>query len=120
MANEEKPGGKGQEQGSSQTPAEWEKEDAYWREKHGSQAYADKSRSYEDYAPAYRVAVEGAGKHGARNWEEIETKLQDEYEQIDRAALPWDMARPAVRAAWDRVSGVISPRDFDRGIRGSI
>ena len=120
MPDEKNPGGKGQQQGSSTPAAEWEKEDAYWREKHGSQPYADKSRSYEDYAPAYQVAVKGAGKFGGRKWEEVEGELENEYQQIERTALPWDTVRPAVRAAWDRVGGVIAPRDFDRGIRGSI
>jgi len=120
MPDENNPSGKRQQEGSSTAPVDWKKEDAYWREKHGNQPYADKSRSYEDYAPAYRVGVEGAGKHSGRSYEEIEEELESEYGQAERAVLPWDTVRPAVRAAWDRLAGVVGPRDFDRGIRGSI
>jgi len=120
MPDENNPSRKGEQEGSSTAPVDWKKEDAYWREKHCNQPYADKSRSYEDYAPAYRVGVEGAGKRSGRSYEEIEEELESEYEQAERAVLPWDTVRPAVRAAWDRLAGVIGPRDFDRGIRGSI
>ena len=33
------------------------------------------------------------------------------------AALPWDTVRPAVNAMWDRLGGIISPRDPSRGVR---
>jgi hypothetical protein len=34
--------------------------------------------------------------------------------------LPWDTVRPAVKSVWEKMSGVIAPRDPDRGVRGSI
>jgi hypothetical protein len=41
-----------------------------------------------------------------------------EYEKAHPdSPLPWDLARPAVKAAWDRLGGVLGPRDPDRGIR---
>ena len=100
---------------------DWNQEDAYWREQHQKQSYADKSCSYEDYAPAYRVGVEGAGKYGDKSYDEVEESLATDYEHAEPgSSLPWDTVRPAVRAAWDRLSGVTTPRDSDRGIRGSI
>jgi hypothetical protein len=94
------------------------KEDAYWRTQHGKQTYADQTVPYEHYAHAYRVGYEGFGRHSGKPFEEIETDLALDYEKAaPESALPWDMARPAVKAAWDKMSGVIGPRDADRGIR---
>jgi hypothetical protein len=101
--------------------ADWKNEEAYWREQHSKQSYADKQRSYDDYATAYRVAVEGVGKYRGKDYDEVEHSLATDYQHAQAGSpLPWDTVRPAARAAWDRLSGVISPRDSDRGIRGSI
>ena len=97
------------------------KAEAYWREHHAKQPYADKNLSFEHYAPAYRTGHEGAAKYTGKKFEEIEDDLALDYEK-NRAGsdLPWDQARPAVQAAWDRLGGVISPRDPDRGIRSGF
>jgi hypothetical protein len=101
--------------------SKWTGEEAYWREHHSKQPYADKDRSYEDYAAAYRVGAEAAEKYTGRDYDEVEQSVATDYERAQPgAAIPWDTVRPAARAAWDRLSGVISPRDSDRGIRGSI
>jgi len=106
---------------SGATGADWQREEAYWREQHNRQPYADKNRSYDDYAPAYRVGFEAARKHAGKEYDEVEESLATDYEHAEPgSALPWDTVRPAARAAWDRLAGVISPRDSDRGIRGSI
>jgi hypothetical protein len=103
--------------GSSGT--DWKKEEAYWREQHGNQPYADKSRSYDDYAKAYRIGVEAAEKYTGKDYDEIEDSLASDYERAQPgSALPWDMARPAVKAAWEKL--VISPREPDRGMRDFI
>jgi hypothetical protein len=108
--------------GSSGPPsADWKAEDAYWRKEHPNQPYADKNRSYEDYAPAYRIGVEAAEKHSDKSFDEVEEELATNYHRAEAGSpLPWDTVRPAVRAAWDKIGGVVSPRDSDRGIRGSI
>jgi hypothetical protein len=101
--------------------ADWKGEDAYWREQHQKQPYAEKNRPYEDYASAYRVGVEGAGKYAGKNYDEVEDSLATAYQHAEPgSAIPWDTVRPAARAAWDRLAGIISARDSDRGIRGSI
>jgi hypothetical protein len=97
------------------------KEEAYWREQHGKQPYADKNRSYDDYAAAYRTGYEGAGKYSGKKYEEIEDDLALDYERArPGSAIPWDSVRPAVKAAWDRLAGVIPPRDPGRGVRDFI
>jgi hypothetical protein len=106
--------------GSSTSAADWTKEEAYWREHHSKQSYAE-NRAYEDYATAYKVGFEGAGKYTGRDYDEVEQSLASDYERAQPGSgIPWDSARPAVRAAWDRLAGIISPRDPDRGTRGSI
>jgi hypothetical protein len=96
-------------------------EETYWREHHASQPYADKQRSYEDYAPAYRFGYDAATKHTGKRFEEIEEDVALNYEKSrPESALPWDHARPAVKAAWDRLAGVLGPRDADRGIRSGM
>jgi hypothetical protein len=115
MPDEKKPGQSGQ------PSVDWKTEDTYWRNQHTNQPYADKARSYEDYAPAYRIAVEAVEKHPDKSFDEIEEELATNYHRAEPgSALPWDTARPAVRAAWDRLAGVLGPRDFDRGIRGNL
>ncbi|MDQ6809906.1 MAG: hypothetical protein M3Z64_10875 [Verrucomicrobiota bacterium] len=96
-------------------------EEAYWRENHSSQPYADQEFSYQHYAPAYRTGYEGVTKYAGKTYDQIETDLALDYQKADpNSALPWDRARPAVRAAWDRVSGVVTPRDTDRGTRSGL
>jgi len=95
-------------------------EEAYWREHHAKQPYADQGR-FEDYAPAYRTGYEAALKHQGKTFEEIEDDVALDYEKAHPGeTLPWDRARPAVKAAWDRLAGVIAPRDVDRGTRSGF
>ena len=76
------------------------REDAYWRENHVRQDYA-RNRSYDDFAPAYRVGYEGYGQYGAtgKSFEESEAELRRRYEQ-QQATLTWEEARAASQAAW--------------------
>ncbi len=98
-----------------------EQEEKYWLEKHAEQPYANKDVPAEHYAPAYRAGIDAAQKYPGRKFEEIEDEVSLNYEKARTgAALPWDHARHAVHAAWAKLSGDISPRDPDRGIRGSI
>ena len=90
-----------------------------WREHHGEQAWKDEP--YEHYAPAYKAGFEAARRHAGVRYEDIELNVARDYEKNDaNPAIPWDRARPAVRSAWHRVSGVTGPRDTDRGMRGGI
>jgi hypothetical protein len=108
-------------QSTGSTGSAWNPEEGYWREQHSNQPYADKKRSFEDYAAGYRLGVEGAEKYSGREYDEVEDSLATQWEQAQPgSAMPWDTIRPAVRAAWDRIAGISSARESDRGIRGSI
>jgi hypothetical protein len=97
-----------------------QKEAAYWREQHPKQPYA-KNYSYEQFEHAYRTGYDSFAKNPGKKFGEVEESVAADYEQgKPDAALPWDTVRPAAGAVWDRLGGVMSPRDPDRGIRGSI
>jgi hypothetical protein len=99
----------------------WTSEANYWREEHAKQPYADKSKTFEHYERAYRAGYEAGAGNAGKPFEELETDIALDYEKgRPDDALPWDHARPAVKAAWDRIGGVISPRDPDRGTRSGI
>jgi len=97
-------------------------EDKYWRENHDKQEWAQgDAASFDHYHPAYKTGYEGVMKYAGKDYHQIETDLARDYEKNDaNPAIPWDRARPAVRAAWHRVSGISMPRDTDRGLRGGI
>jgi uncharacterized protein (TIGR02271 family) len=80
-----------------------EAEDRHWREKHSSEPYVAKNRTYEEYRTAYRTGFEGPQKYepGTR-FEEAEPQLKEDYHATG-ATLPWEHARPASEAAWRRV-----------------
>lgn len=96
-------------------------EEQYWRENHLEQSWAAEDAPFDHYAPAYRTGYEGVQKYSGKPYHEIEADLARDYEKNDaNPAIPWDRARPAVKAAWDRLSGVTGPRDSDRGMRGGL
>jgi uncharacterized protein YcfJ len=78
-------------------------EDAYWRENHRRQSYA-KGRSYDDFGQAYRTGYEGYAQYGAMGstFENREVDLRKSYEAT-QPKQAWDEARPASRAAWQRL-----------------
>jgi uncharacterized protein (TIGR02271 family) len=83
-------------------------EEAYWRENYAREPYVDKTKSYDEYHGAYRTGYEGYSKYGSqvKSFEEVEPSLEQEYSQYQgQSSLPWDKARSAARAAWERVSG---------------
>jgi hypothetical protein len=97
-----------------------ENEAAYWRERHSKQPYA-KNSSYDQYEHAYRTGYTSFQKFRGKKFDEVEESVANDYETgKPDSALPWDTVRPAVSSVWDKMSGVVGPRDFDRGIRDSI
>lgn len=91
-------------------------EENYWRAHHHEQPFVKPGHPYEHYAAGYRTGYEGFDKNPDGKFDEIEADLAVEY-QKHHSALPWDDARGAARAAWDKLSGVIAPRDVSRGVR---
>jgi len=107
-------GGEANQSGGGVDP---EKEAAYWREQHPKQPYA-KNSSYDQFEHAYRTGYNSFLKYPGKKFVDVEDSVALDYEQAKPgSALPWDTVRPAVNAMWDRLGGIISPRDPSRGVR---
>ena len=80
-------------------------EDGYWQQNHTTQVYAGHG-GYDRYRSAYRAGYEGAGRHGSdKAYGEVEGDLRTTYEQAkEQAEVPWEHAKHAVRAAYERAS----------------
>ena len=79
-------------------------EEAYWRDNYQRESYYETGRSYDDYAPAYRLGLQGrTGYQG--DFDDVETRLAADWDRSrDSSTLTWPQARMASRAAWDRVA----------------
>jgi hypothetical protein len=68
-----------------------------------------------------KVTVSARRGGVSSKFEEIEDEIALNYEKAKPgSALPWDTVRPAVNLVWERMTGVISPREPDRGVRDWI
>jgi uncharacterized protein (TIGR02284 family) len=78
-------------------------EEAHWRENYTREPYYQKGRSFDDYAPAYRLGLTGRTRY-QRDWDSAEPQLASEWESArGGSSLSWPDAQPASRAAWDRI-----------------
>jgi uncharacterized protein (TIGR02271 family) len=78
----------------------------YWYKSYNREPYYESGQTWDDYEGAYRTGYEGYARHAdqGRNWDQCEVDLRREYEKNrGKSKFSWDEARPAVRAAWDRV-----------------
>ena len=90
-------------------------EEAYWRESYTREPYYEAGRSFDDYAPAYAYGW-GATTTYPGPFEEVEPALARDWDsRRGNSSLDWQQARPATRAAWDRVQApAASVGDYDR------
>jgi uncharacterized protein (TIGR02284 family) len=83
-------------------------EEAHWRENYNREPYYEQGRTFDDYAPAYRLGLTGRTRY-EEDWDTAEPNLASEWESArGGSSLSWEQARPASRAAWDRIA------DYDR------
>jgi phage tail tape-measure protein len=83
-------------------------EDAYWRDQYASEPYYVQTRTYDDYAPAYRTGYEARAKLGERSFDDVQADLEHDYiRNRGGSTLNWDEAKPAARAAWERIEGSV-------------
>ncbi|PZP99734.1 MAG: hypothetical protein DI587_09970 [Variovorax paradoxus] len=90
-------------------------EEAYWRESYTREPYYEAGRSFDDYGPAYAYGW-GATTTYPGPFEEVEPALARDWDsRRGNSSLDWQQARPATRAAWDRVQApAASVGDYDR------
>ena len=90
-------------------------EHGFWRENYAERPYADKNKTYEEYAPAYQYGWESQAKNPGRTFEESEPTMKQDWENNrGKSTLSWDRARDAARDSWTRVS------NRSAGGRGSV
>ena len=77
-------------------------DEAYWETAYEAEPYYEKGRSYQDYAPAYRLGH--AARHAnSGSYDEFEGRLaQDWGTKKELSTLTWPEASAASRAAWNR------------------
>jgi uncharacterized protein (TIGR02271 family) len=78
----------------------------YWSKNYSREPYYQANRTWDDYESAYRTGYEGYRRYAAegRSWDQCEVDLRRDYEKNrGKSKFTWDEARPAVRAAWDRL-----------------
>jgi hypothetical protein len=90
-----------------------DREDAYWREAHRSEPYYNPERSYDDYAPAYRMGWESRAKYDGGTFDQYELAFRNDWDTMrGDSRLDWEEAKHAVRAGWHRVERAL-PGDAD-------
>ncbi len=78
-------------------------EPEYWMKHHGDQAFVKPGSSYMDYEPAYRAGYNNYTP--GESFQQAEPDLILYYDNHGGLAhLPWEEARPAAKAAWDRLT----------------
>jgi uncharacterized protein (TIGR02284 family) len=92
-------------------------EEAHWRENYQREPYYQSGRSFDDYAPAYRLGVNGYNESNG-SFDESESRLETNWESSrGGSSLSWPEASAASRAAWDRAG---SQRNSDSTLSESI
>jgi hypothetical protein len=78
-------------------------EEVFWREQYRLEPYYVATRTYDDYAPAYRIGYGAYSRYSGKRFDEIELDLEREYLAARGVStLGWSEARAATRAAWNR------------------
>lgn len=78
-------------------------EAAYWESNYTREPYYETGRSFDDYAPAYRLGLSGYSEYSG-NYDAAESRLAGQWDaHRERSTLSWSQASAASRAAWERV-----------------
>lgn len=79
-------------------------EDEYWRARHADTDYYRGEYTYDDYEPAYRLGYNAAdASEEAHTYDEADAQLEKLYgDRRGESRLEYDLARPAVREAYER------------------
>ncbi|HEY8048727.1 MAG TPA: PA2169 family four-helix-bundle protein [Ramlibacter sp.] len=93
-------------------------EEAHWRGNYAREPYYEQGRTFDDYAPAYRLGVTGRTRY--EDWNLAEPQLRSEWDsQRGTSSLDWDRARPASQAAWSRVDSSVRGAAMPAGGAGA-
>ena len=93
-------------------------EDAYWREAYQREPYYVGGRTYDQYRPAYELGWSSVGRYEG-DFDAVEPRLADDWRARHSDGMAWTDARPATRAAWERVRSV-QPLDDTRPLETAM
>lgn len=80
-------------------------EEAYWRDQYTREPYYEGGRTFDDYAPAYRLGLYGRSNYTG-TFDEAQNDLSIYWDsKKEGSTLSWPEAEAASRAAWTRVDG---------------
>lgn len=80
-------------------------DDTALRQELSRQPWFEDGDSWADYEPACKVGAEGRSRFSSLRFEEVERDLEQDYMNGEgRFGIPWEKARHAARAAWDRAA----------------
>ena len=83
-------------------------EHAFWQQRFRDLAPYRDAADYERLAPAFEFGWQRRQEHRDMTFEAGEPDLQADWQsQAAAANLPWDLARHAVKAAWDRIDQAV-------------
>ena len=55
-------------------------EEAFWRDNYDKEPYYEQGRSFDDYAPAYRLGLSGRQRYEQDRWTSVEPRLASEWD----------------------------------------
>jgi hypothetical protein len=88
-------------------------DDNWLRDNFNSRPYVREGDTFEKYYPAYRYGAEAESKYGEEDFDRIEGDLQGAWNKSrDRAVMPWEHAREAVKDSYERTVQI--RRELDR------
>jgi uncharacterized protein (TIGR02284 family) len=91
-------------------------EESYWRGAYTNETYVESGRTFDDYGPAYRLGWGGRDSYSG-DFDAVEPSLAADWEQKRAgSSLSWPQARPATRAAWNRIDAARA----DSGVDGKV
>jgi hypothetical protein len=78
-------------------------EEAHWRSAFTAEPYYVPGTGYDEYSPAFRVGYTGPLRREG-SFQAVLPALKEDWSRVKgRSRLTWEQAKPAVRAAWQRV-----------------
>ena len=81
-------------------------EDAYWNGSYSTTPYYVAGRTFDDYAPAYRLGYTSRGRYPS--YEAAERELSNDWARVKgQSRLSWEEATHATRDAWHRGEGAM-------------
>jgi hypothetical protein len=85
-------------------------EDNWLRDNFSSRPYVRSGDTFEKYHPAYRYGAEAEMRYPDETFDRIEGDLESKWYDGDRAVMPWEHARGAVKDSYERACQIRKKR----------